>query len=93
MSKHLPFEILCEIIAWLDPVDNRPDLLSLCRVSRACKQAAQPLLFKVFSTKSSENVVNDYIDLAEFTRTILARIDPRHFVRQLIVKAEDALKL
>lgn len=101
MSKHLPFEIHCEIFAWLDPVDDRPDLLSLCRVSRACKQTAQPILFKAFSTEPSENGLKrlyrpSRILLGRYsddTRKLLRRIDLRHAIRQLIIKAEDTLKL
>lgn len=93
MPPHLPPEILLEIFAYLDPVDNRRDLFAICQVSRVFRGIAQPMLFKTFNTggkTSSSAKTNDFEALTLFTRTVLSKPDLRNAVHRLVVRAEDS---
>lgn len=92
MPRHLPPEILREIFTYLDPIDNRRDFLSLCRVSRTFKRLAQPLLFRDFTVTGCTCHVTktrDFEALVQFTRTVLSRTDLQNAVRQIKIRAED----
>jgi len=97
MLQHLPPEITLEVLRNLDPVDDRRDLLSLCHVSRAFRDLAQPLLFSKFDvgieTRSFDPDINDFAALALFTRTVNSRHNLQNAVRELSIRSWVAPQL
>lgn len=92
MTEYLPLDILHEVFSYLDPVNDRRELSSLCYVSRVFKQLAQPLLFRAFGTEkqtsSSSSQINDFDRLILFARTVLTRLDLQDAVHQMTIRAE-----
>lgn len=93
----LPVELLLAIFAFFHPVDDRPLLLSLCKVSRRTCDVVQPLLFSHFVTGSrlrceslscKKGVRKEcrLEPLIPFARTIVARPDLGLRVQRLVVR-------
>lgn len=91
MLQRLPPEILLLIFRHFHHEFDRQDLLSLCHVSRAFRQLAQPILFSKFDVDMGpgEFYANNFVPLTLFTRTVLSRVDIRKVTREVIVRGQD----
>lgn len=91
MLQRLPPEILLLIFRHFHHEFDRQDLLSICHVSRAFRQLAQPILFSKFDVDigPGEFYANNFVPLALFTRTVLSRVDIQKATREMIVRGQD----
>lgn len=91
MLQRLPLEILLLIFSHFDHEFDRKDLISLCHVSRAFRQFAQPILFSKFDVDISleQYYASNFVRLSLFTRTVLSRADIRKATREVIVRGQD----
>lgn len=83
--KNLPAEILLMIFSYLDPDEDKQDLLSLSYASTQFSQLAQPFLFQTFS-KNRRRVTEEFDPLVLFAKSILHRPDLANKVCRIAIR-------